>query len=353
MAIASEAVVIRAYGGPDVMKLEPVEVPEPGAGELLVRQHAASVNFHDIYVRSGSYRTLDLPGIPGLEAVGTVEAIGEGVMDFAVGDRIAYIARNYGGYARVRIISAALAVPVPVGIDDGVAAAWFLKGLTAQALVDEVEPVLRGMAVLVQAAGGGVGQLVARMARLRGGRVIGTAGSAEKAAIARAAGCDEVILYREEDVATRVMALPTEKGLVQPTMQLVPIRSKAPWHRSVLRGILSTTVRRLAPFPPLISRDLAPSPPKSRGHSFGPISRRARACSRLRESSFLQWRPEHCRSRSVDDLSLAKRQGRMPRSRLVRQVPSFLIAEKRLPSASARFSSDRYQIDCQRDRGEH
>lgn len=213
MAIASEAVVIRAYGGPDVMKLEPVEVPEPGAGELLVRQHAASVNFHDIYVRSGSYRTLDLPGIPGLEAVGTVEAIGEGVTDFAVGDRIAYIARNYGGYARVRIISAALAVPVPVGIDDGVAAAWFLKGLTAQALVDEVEPVLRGMAVLVQAAGGGVGQLVARMARLRGGRVIGTAGSAEKAAIARAAGCDEVILYREEDVATRVMAFTNGEGV--------------------------------------------------------------------------------------------------------------------------------------------
>ncbi len=213
MSIASEAIIIRAYGGPEVMQLEPVEVPAPGAGELLVRQHAASVNFHDIYVRSGSYRTLDLPGIPGLEAVGTVEAVGEGVADFAAGDRIAYIARNYGGYARERIISAALAVPVPAGIDDGVAAAWFLKGLTAQALVEEVEPVRPGMPVLVQAAGGGVGQLVARMASLKGGRVIGTAGSPEKAAIARAAGCEEVILYREEDVAARVMAFTDGAGV--------------------------------------------------------------------------------------------------------------------------------------------
>lgn len=213
MGTASEAIVIRAYGGPGVMKLEGVEVPAPLAGELLVRQHAASVNFHDIYVRSGSYRTLDLPGIPGLEAVGTVEAVGEGVTDFAVGDRIAYIARNYGGYARARIISAALAVPVPAGIDDGVAAAWFLKGLTAQALVEEVEPVRPGMAVLVQAAGGGVGQLVARMARLKGGRVIGTAGSEHKAAIAMAAGCDEVILYRQEDVAARVMAFTGGEGV--------------------------------------------------------------------------------------------------------------------------------------------
>lgn len=195
------------------MKLEPVEVPAPSAGELLVRQHAASVNFHDIYVRSGSYRTLDLPGIPGLEAIGTVEAVGEGVTEFVVGDRVAYISRNYGGYARERVINAALAVLVPAGIDDGVAAAWYLKGLTAQALVEHVEPVQPGMSVLVQAAGGGVGQLVARMARLRGGRVIGTAGSADKAAIALAAGCDEVILYREEDVAARVMAFTGGDGV--------------------------------------------------------------------------------------------------------------------------------------------
>lgn len=205
MGLTSEAIVIRAYGGPEVMKLEAIEVPEPGPRELLVRQQVASVNFHDIYVRSGSYRTLDLPGVPGLEAVGIVEAVGEGVTEFGPGDRIAYISRNYGAYARARIISVALAVPVPDCVDSDVAAAWFLKGLTAQALVDEVEPVRPGMAVLVQAAGGGVGQLVARMASLRGARVIGTAGSPEKAAVARAAGCIDVIAYRSEDVAARVM----------------------------------------------------------------------------------------------------------------------------------------------------
>ena len=212
-AATSEAIVVRTYGAPEVMRLEPVSLPQVAAGELLIRQSAASVNFHDIYVRTGSYRTLQLPGIPGIEAVGTVEAIGEGVADFAVGDRVAYISRNYGGYARSRVISAALAVSVPDRLDDGVAAAWFLKGLTAQALVDEVEPVRPGMAVLVQAAAGGVGQLVARMARQRGARVIGTVGSPAKAAIAKTAGCEDVILYREEDVPARVMAFTAGAGV--------------------------------------------------------------------------------------------------------------------------------------------
>ena len=213
MGTSSEAIVIHAYGGPAVMQLAPIEVPQPGKGELLIRQQAASVNFHDIYVRSGSYRTLPLPGVPGLEAVGIVEAVGEGVDEFTPGDRIAYISGNYGAYARLRVIDAALAVPVPFGIGSAVAAAWFLKGLTAQALVDQVEPVHPGMAVLVQAAGGGVGQLVARMASLRGARVIGTAGSPEKAAIARAAGCEDVIAYREEDVAARVMDFTSGAGV--------------------------------------------------------------------------------------------------------------------------------------------
>jgi NADPH:quinone reductase len=194
---ANEALVIRQYGGSEVMVLEPVVVNSVGPGEILIRQSVASVNYHDVYVRSGAYKTLPLPGIPGLEAVGTVEALGEGVTLFAVGDRVAYISRNYGGYARSRVL-------VPQGVEDALAAAWFLKGLTAQALVDEIEPVRPGMFVLAQAAGGGVGQLVARMAKLRGATVIGTAGSPEKATIARAAGCDHVIAYRNEDVAERV-----------------------------------------------------------------------------------------------------------------------------------------------------
>ena len=212
MTFASEAIVLRQPGGPEALVLEPVEVAAPGPGQLLIRQSAASVNFHDIYVRSGAYRTLPLPGIPGLEGVGRIEALGEGVTGFKVGDRIAYIARGYGAYARLRVIDAELAVPVPDGIDDALASAWFLKGLTAQALVCEVEPVHPGMVVLAQAAGGGVGQLVARMASRRGAMVIGTAGSPEKAEIARAAGCHHVIAYREADVAAAAMDLTGGKG---------------------------------------------------------------------------------------------------------------------------------------------
>ena len=213
MGLASEAIVLRTPGGPETLVLEAIDVAVPGPGQLLIRQSAASVNFHDVYVRSGSYQTLPLPGIPGLEAVGRVEALGEGVTQFAVGDRVAYISRNYGAYARLRVIDEVLAVPVPEGIDDGVATAWFLKGLTAQALVDDVEPVHPGSVVLAQAAGGGVGQLVARMAKLRGATVIGTAGSPEKIEIARAAGCDHVIAYREADVATGVLELTGGRGV--------------------------------------------------------------------------------------------------------------------------------------------
>ena len=213
MTMVSEAIVLRKQGGPETLVLESVEVPAPGPGQLLIRQSAASVNFHDIYVRSGAYQTLPLPGIPGLEGVGRVAAVGAGVSEFAVGDRVAYIARNYGGYSRLRVLDADLAVPVPQGIDDGVATAWFLKGLTAQALVDDVEPLHGGSVVLAQAAGGGVGQLVARMAKLRGATVIGTAGSPEKAAIARAAGCDHVIAYREADVAAAVIDLTGGRGV--------------------------------------------------------------------------------------------------------------------------------------------
>ena len=213
MGLASEAIVLRTPGGPETLVLEAIDVAVPGPGQLLIRQSAASVNFHDVYVRSGSYQTLPLPGIPGLEAVGRVEALGEGVTQFAVGDRVAYISRNYGAYARLRVIDEVLAVPVPEGIDDGVATAWFLKGLTAQALVDDVEPVHPGSVVLAQAAGGGVGQLVARMAKLRGATVIGTAGSPEKIEIARAAGCDHVIAYREADVAAGVLELTGGRGV--------------------------------------------------------------------------------------------------------------------------------------------
>lgn len=209
----TDAIVIRAYGGPEALAVDSVPLAAPGKGQILVRQHAAGVNFHDVYVRSGEYRTLGLPGIPGLEGAGTVEAVGEGVSDFAPGDRVVYMDRAYGGYARERVLDAALAVPLPDGVAFDVAAAWFLRGLTALVLAEDVHRLEPGMHVLVQAAGGGVGQLLARMASRIGCTVYGTAGSPEKQALAREAGCADVIPYREADVAARVAELTGGKGV--------------------------------------------------------------------------------------------------------------------------------------------
>lgn len=208
-----EAVVLRTQGGPDCLVAEQVPTGEPGPGELLIRQRAAGVNFHDVYVRNGLYQTLALPGVPGLEGVGEVVATGPGVSEFAVGQRVAWMDRKYGGYAQWKVLKADLAVAVPDEIDDTTAAAIFLKGLTAHAFVEGAHKVVEGERVLVHAAAGGVGRLLAQMAKARGALVIGTAGSPEKAEIARESGCDHVIPYREQDFAEAVMDLTGGKGV--------------------------------------------------------------------------------------------------------------------------------------------
>ncbi len=207
------AIVIRAHGGPEVLRLEPVEVGAPGPGQLRLHQTFLGVNFHDIYVRSGAYKTLALPGIPGIEGVGVVEAVGRGVEGFREGDRVAYITGNYGCYASERLLDAALAVKLPDAVGDDIAAAVLLKGLTVDMLVSGVHHARAGEIALVQAAAGGVGRLLVRWLVHLGVQVIGTAGSAEKAAVARAAGCAEVIRYREEDVAQRVMEITGGRGV--------------------------------------------------------------------------------------------------------------------------------------------
>lgn len=209
----SQAIVVREYGGPEVLKLEPIEVGKPQKGELRIRQTCLGVNFHDIYVRSGQYKTLTLPGTPGIEGVGVVEAVGDDVSGFDVGDRIAYITGAYGCYASERILSAALAIHLPDTIDDRTAASVLLKGLTVDMLVARVRRVAPGDWVLVQAAAGGVGQLLVQWATHLGARVIGTAGSPEKADIARRAGCSEVVLYRTEDVAQRIQSITNGRGV--------------------------------------------------------------------------------------------------------------------------------------------
>lgn len=206
------AIVIHAYGGPEVLAFEEVGVGAPGAGELRLRQTAVGLNYHDTYVRSGLYRTLALPGIPGLEGVGVVEAVGSQVNGFAPGDRVAYLQAGYGAYAEERLIRADSCVLLPDGVSDVLAGAILLKGLTALVLATRVHPIRAGETVLVHAAAGGVGHLLAQMAQARGGRVIGTAGSPEKAAKARAYGCDEVILYREQPFAPQVHQLTDGRG---------------------------------------------------------------------------------------------------------------------------------------------
>ncbi|CAN5139920.1 quinone oxidoreductase [soil metagenome] len=207
------AIVLREHGGPEVLTSEGVEVGRPGPGQLRVRQTAIGVNFHDCYVRSGLYRTLALPGVPGIEAAGVVEEIGGGVSGFAAGDRIAYVTGQYGAYASERLLPAVLALRLPPGIGETVAATVLLKGLTAEMLTREVHPLKAGDVILVHAAAGGVGRLLCRRAQQLGATVIGTVGSEAKAELARAAGCAHTILYRQEDFVTRVKDLTGGRGV--------------------------------------------------------------------------------------------------------------------------------------------
>lgn len=207
------AMIMHEAGGPDVLRLEDITVGEPGPGQVRLKQTAIGVNFHDIYVRSGLYRTLTLPGIPGLEAAGVVEAVGEGVTAFAAGDRVAYTSGNYGAYADQRLIDAGRLVRLPDDIDDVLVAGMMVRGLTARILLTDVFPVREGSVILVQAAAGGVGQLLCQWARHLGATVIGTVGSQDKAERARRHGCHHVILYREQNVVDTVKQLTDGRGV--------------------------------------------------------------------------------------------------------------------------------------------
>ncbi len=200
----ARSIVVREFGGPEVLVAEDVDIGHLAADEILLRQTAAGVNFHDIYVRSGLYDTLDLPGTPGCEAVGTVLRVGSDVDHISVGDRVGYVTPRYGGYAEERRLPAALAIPIPDEIDDDAAAANLLRAMTVEMLTRRVVKVTAGMTVLVHAAAGGVGRLLCSVAAAAGARVIGTVGSTEKAAIAAAHGCHDTILYREVDFVEAV-----------------------------------------------------------------------------------------------------------------------------------------------------
>jgi len=199
-------------GGPEVLKWEAVEVGPPAAGEVRIRHRACGLNFIDIYHRDGLY-PVPLPSGIGLEGAGEVEEVGSGVADFAVGDRVAYAGGPVGAYAEERLMPADRLVRLPEAIAFEQAGTMMLKGMTAQYLLRRTYRVQAGDTLLIHAAAGGVGLIVCQWAKALGATVIGTVGSEEKAAAARAHGCDHTILYHREKFADRVRELTAGAGV--------------------------------------------------------------------------------------------------------------------------------------------
>ncbi len=199
------AIRVHEPGGPEALRYEDVPMPEPGPGQARVKIEAVGVNFIDVYFRTGQYRS-NLPFIPGQEAAGVVDAVGPGVAEVKVGDRVAY-APEQGAYAEYAVVPVWRLVPVPNGVDMKLAAAVMLQGMTAHYLSHSTYPIKAGDVVLVHAGAGGVGGLLVQMAKRRGARVIATVSTEDKALEAREAGADEVILYTQTDFAAETKRL--------------------------------------------------------------------------------------------------------------------------------------------------
>ncbi len=206
------AIRIHQTGGPEVLAWETVDVPPPAAGEATVRHHAVGLNFIDTYHRTGLY-PLPLPSGIGLEGAGVVEAVGTGVTEVKVGDRVAYAGGPVGAYAEVRNIPAHRLLKLPDAIAFDTAAAMMLQGLTAAYLLRRTYRVQPGDAVLIHAAAGGVGLIACQWAKALGATVIGTVGSPAKAELAKAHGCDHVINYSTEDFTRRVREITGGEGV--------------------------------------------------------------------------------------------------------------------------------------------
>jgi NADPH2:quinone reductase len=206
-----KAIRIHQHGGPEQLSYDEIALPEPGAGEAQLRIAASGVNYIDVYHRTGLY-PLALPCTLGVEAAGVVTALGAGVDDLRVGDPVAYVG-SPGAYAEYAVVPAARLVPVPAGLDMPQAVAALLQGMTAHFLSHTTYPIQPGDLVLVHAAAGGVGLLLVQLAKQRGARVFGTVSTEEKAALARAAGADEVILYTQADFESEVKRLTDGRGV--------------------------------------------------------------------------------------------------------------------------------------------
>ena len=197
-----KAIRIHKTGGPEVLEVEDITLPEPGQGEVLVQNRAIGLNFIDTYFRTGLYPT-QLPFVPGNEGAGEVVSVGPGVTEFKPGDRVAYVA-TLGSYAEQRIVPVNSVVALPEAVSFEAAASMMLKGLTAEYLLHRTYQVKAGDTILVHAAAGGTGLILCQWGKALGATVIGTVGSQEKAELAKANGADHAILYREEDFVARV-----------------------------------------------------------------------------------------------------------------------------------------------------
>jgi NADPH2:quinone reductase len=253
----SKAIRIHETGGPEVLRWEEIEVGEPGPGQVRLRQTACGLNYIDVYGRTGLYPVGEFPAILGMEAVGVVDAVGDGVNSVSAGDRVAY-AMQIGAYAEARLVDAGKLIKIPDSIDDKTAAAMMLKGLTAHYLLFRTYPVKQGDAILVYAAAGGVGLILCQWASLLGATVIGCVGSQEKADLAKANGCEHTILYRDEDIPTRVRELTNGTGVAAAYDSI----GKATFEASLdsLRpfGVLATYGNASGPVEPFSPSILAP-----------------------------------------------------------------------------------------------
>jgi NADPH2:quinone reductase len=208
----AKAIRLHETGGPEVLKLETVEVGAPGPGQARVRHSYVAVNFIDIYFRTGRY-PLPMPNGLGSDAVGIVEAVGPGVTDIREGDRVGYLLGPQGAYADVRVMPADVLIPLPAGVSDRTASTLMMKGMTAQYLFRQVFPLKGGETILYHAAAGGVGLVACQWARALGVTMIGTVSTDEKAAVAKAHGCTHTIVTSREDIAKRVRELTDGKGV--------------------------------------------------------------------------------------------------------------------------------------------
>jgi len=253
----TKAIRIHETGGPEVLRWEDIDVGEPDKGQVRLRQLACGLNYIDVYGRTGLYPVGDFPAILGMEAVGIVEATGEGVNRVSTGERVAY-PMQLGAYTEARLIDAERLVKIPDSINDETAAAMMLKGLTAHYLLFRTYPVQSGDSILVYAAAGGVGLILCQWANLLGATVIGCVGSKDKATLAKANGCHHTIMYRDEDIAERVRDITDGVGVAAAYDSIGKATFEASLNSLRPFGVLATYGNASGPVEPFSPAILAP-----------------------------------------------------------------------------------------------